>query len=149
MPFRIVSRFISRLRLTVRIEGSVTTVPPIVDAARLMAEIANESGRRLRDTVPVRTGLMRRRVDARGQLTQIDIYSDARNKSGKEYAQYVRRYDLALRRVVSYAVRRVSSERIRSVSYTFFGARRVRYERASDYISARRNGTRLELRLRQ
>lgn len=148
MAFRVISRFVSGLRTTFEIRGSVIVQPAIVDAARLMAEIANESERRLRDMVPVRTGLMRRRVDARGALSQIEIYSDAMNNRGIEYAQYVRRYDKALVRVVGYAVRRVSTERVRTIRRLFFGGVNVEYERASDYISVRRNGTRLELRLR-
>lgn len=55
----------------------------------------------LRSTVPVRTGLMRRSVGGRGREPRIEIYSNATNSRGTEYAQFVSRYYDALNQAAS------------------------------------------------
>ena len=122
-------------------------------ARRYFEDVAKTAERHLRQTVPVRTGLMRRRVDGRGRLPRVAIYSDAKNRRNKEYAQYVRRYHIALQDTEKRVVDIVRGIRLRhSVYERVRGGTAIR--RRTVYTSGRRfivlsvQGTRLMLRYR-
>lgn len=114
--------------------------------------VVDNAERELSDRVPVRTGLMRRRVDARGLaiggIRSIDLRSDARNKKGREYAKYVDRYNRALSHTLVSAESAISSAFVRfseyRISFVFgFVRSSVRIAKASRFMSVHKSGTRL------
>ena len=88
---------------------------------RFFEKIEREATRELRRSVPVRTGLMKRRTgrrgDGKGRFRTVEIYSDAKNTSGKEYARYVERYNAALNEVFRRTNSKMESKRISIVEY--------------------------------
>ena len=120
-------------------------------ARRLFDRLANELERDLRGRVPVRTGLMRRQVAARGDRRRVDIWSSARNTQGREYAQWVRRYEIAIQATTRLAIRRLTRSYVRFTDYTVApGLRLVSETRlvpASRFIDIQRDGTHLVLSL--
>ena len=125
-------------------------------AKQLFERIVEDMAEHLRANVPVRTGLMKRRTDARGDnrgdRRQVDIYSDAMNNQGREYAQYVARYDRALTSTVSRAWQRINRAVIRLHIYTIRPGgiiqRRTVFVDGSRFMDAKKEGTRLVLSFR-
>lgn len=119
---------------------------------RIFARITEEAESYLRDNVPVKTGLLRRRVDIRGlnfgNRRRVSLFSDARNSNHKQYAKYVAGYDRALRQALVRAEGRIATERIRVTSYRIsfvfgFVRRSVGFAPISSFINVRREETRL------
>ena len=118
-------------------------------AEREFRGIVERVARQLRETVPVRTGLMRRQTEARGDGEAVEIYSDATNSQGNEYAQYVHRYASALSGALSAAQSAIASTTTRLHVYSINSSgvltRRSVIVRGSRYMEARIEGTRLVL----
>lgn len=125
-------------------------------AERFFDALVISSTHRLARTVPVKTGLMRRRVDSRrfGGFA-VAIYSDAKNQNDREYAQWVKGYDRALTALTRSVVGQVSRRAFRFVDYGVAGrqgayviTRRPVLIGAARFIGAGRIGTRLILQFR-
>ena len=95
----------------------------------------------LRRLSPVRTGLLRRRVENRGRGAIAVIFSNAENSAGVEYAQFVRRYDRAIRITIASARIRVKNKRFFIKERSGFFGSRTGIVEARRVISIDRRGT--------
>ena len=125
-------------------------------AEHFFQALVAESTNRLARTVPVRTGLLRRHVDARrlGGFS-VAIYSDAKNQNNREYAQWVRRYDRALASLTRSVTGQVARQTFRFIDYGIVGGdgnyvitRRPVLIGAVRFIGVDRTGTRMILSFR-
>ena len=73
-------------------------------------DLTGKATAQLRRTVPVRTGLMKRQVRRDERGVRYEVYSDAENRQGTQYAPYVKRYDKALKDVQEKAQRRINKK---------------------------------------
>lgn len=123
----------------------------------IFASVVDGAERELRNNVPVKTGLLKRRVDARGlaigNARTVALYSDAMNNRGREYAKYVDGYERALTRALRKSEASIRSSRFRfneyRISFVYgFVRRSVRIARASTFMSVHREETRIVFTLR-
>ena len=134
------------LRAQVRLLNPAVADFAIEQISRLFASLVSQLTAILRDTVPVRTGLMRRRVQSRNiGRTASEISSTVR------YAPYVRRYDQAMDNLERRATQEIRRGVIRYSLYEVVGNQikpQRRYVKTDKFITVRRSGVRIVLRLR-
>lgn len=123
----------SRDGLSIRIAlPGRSTIESFVD------RVGRHAAAELRSQVPVRTGLMKRRVSATGRLT-VDVYSSATNSKGREYAPYVDGYHRALQSALRTAEHQISRKQFRVTYRSYFYSGSI-YVNASRFVSARIEG---------
>lgn len=109
-------------------------------------DLARDAEEYLRARVPVRTGLMRRRVIRVQNLGAVTlIYSDAMNKKGVEYAQFVARYEKALQDTFERTFLRAELRRVQVSERQGFFGRKTRRASASELVHVRKVGTQLRI----
>ena len=109
--------------------------------------IASQAAHDMRGTVPVRTGLLRSKTSKRS----LQVYSDAMNSRGVEYAQFVDGYFRALNRAHRLTEQRIASRTFRTNLYATILGRTVGIPyklEASRVVFVRSEGTRLIIEVR-
>ena len=115
-------------------------------AQAFFQDLTGKATAQLKRTVPVRTGLMKRQVSRRGRTVRFEVYSDAKNRRGIQYAPYVERYDKALKDVQEKAQDRIDKKTFTLTIVFLYWKREIKYP-ARQFITIERDGHKLVFKL--